>query len=68
MSWKRVTGALLLLLGGLACYFGTEGLSKDLSEAGRSASLIPFEGGAILVGLGMMIVGAILFARSFLEL
>jgi hypothetical protein len=68
MSKKRAAGIALLGLGGLAAFLGAEGLERGLAAPGRGAALVPLAGGAILLGLIMMIVGGILLARSFLEL
>lgn len=67
MATKRMVGAALLVLGGLASYLGVEALERELARPDRGAALLPFEGVVILFGLAGMVVGGILLARSFLE-
>ena len=67
MPKKRAIGGAMLLLGGLACYLGTTRLSNNLETPGPNAPLLPFEGGVVLVGLIVMVLGGVLFARSFLD-
>lgn len=52
----------MLLVGAVSCYLGAEGLSKEMVSAG-----MPFFGAAVLIGFVMMVVGGVLFARSFVD-
>ncbi len=67
MSWKRLVGIILLVVGAVASILGTSGLERDLSSAGSSTEFKPVEIGALLIGLVLMVAGGALLARSFLD-
>ena len=67
MSWKRLVGIILLVVGVLSSILGTSGLERDLSSAGSSTEFMPLEIGALLIGLVLMVAGGALLARSFLD-
>ena len=67
MSWKRLVGIILLVVGALSSILGTSGLERDLSSAGSSTELMPLEIGVLLIGLVLMVAGGALLARSFLD-
>lgn len=63
----RGAGVILMALGALCCLSGAERLKKMMEFTGGREGFPSFGGGALLVGIVMMVIGGFLFARSFLD-
>lgn len=68
MSRTRGAGLVLLALGAGCVLSGAERLELAFERAGRElASVAPFAGASLLVGLVLLVIGGLLVARSFLD-
>ena len=67
MSIKRKLGIAFLLLGALTCFLGTSAMQKALAVEGDSLDRMALEILAALFGFFLMILGGIIFSKSFLD-